>query len=143
MKNWYKNVSIIKLSQSLMSRMYGYGAWLAPDGELIPVEYQQHAYVAADIVRENELPIHNLTGSDIVSYHDVLFAHDYVRLVFEGNLSIEYKTTLTSRQIYVIKNLIQEYLSEDPNDIIFINDSLVTGEREAMSKIRNSPLLNN
>ena len=73
-----------------------YGAWLSPEGELTPVDYQEHAYFAGKILGEK---------TNTVEAEEKLLNMGYVALKFLGGLSAKFRKGLSDIQVKKILNL--------------------------------------
>ena len=102
-----------------------YGAWLAPDGELIPVGYQEHFEVAGKILGEKFMSM---------KAEETLLNAGYVAITFMGGLAVKHRKGLTDIQVKKILNLqksegathvrvdsgLEHHFSKDPMELFSI-----------------------
>ena len=81
-----------------------YGAWLSPEGELTPVDYQEHAYFAGKILGEK---------TNTIEAEEKLLNMGYVSLKFLGGLSIKFRKGLSDIQV---KKILHLYKSQNESE---------------------------
>lgn len=124
---WYDN----KIQKEATTGSYG--AWLSPDGELTPVDYQEHAYFAGKILGEK---------TNTIEAEEKLLSQGYASLKFIGGLAVKHYVGLTDIQakkilaLYKAQNNPKAYVqtlggnkeASDATELFFLlNDSKTAG----------------
>lgn len=124
---WYEN----KTKKEAITGSYG--SWLSPEGELIPVDHQEHSWVASKILGEKY---------ESMTAEDQLLAKGYAALKYLGGLAVRHNVGLTDIQIqkilalYKAQNTPSAHVqtmgenkrANDATELFFIlNDSKIAG----------------
>lgn len=95
-----------------------YGAWLAPDGTITPVDYQEHSWVAGKILGEK---------FNTFKAEENLLNSGYVAITFHGGFAIRHRKGLSDEQLKRILNLYKSKKGssltiDTPSGMRYIND---------------------